>query len=207
MPEMPEMPEPTLFFMRHGETDWNSEGRLQGQRDIPLNGRGRDQAVHCGVVMRDLLAREGRRPEEFDFIASPLSRARETMERLRSGLGLDPAAYRLDGRLAELSFGAWEGFTYAELRQRPSGPRQLAERERDKWNFLPPAGESYAQLLVRVRDWYAGLARDSIVVSHGGVARTLFVLIGVLRPDVAPVHDVDQGAVYLLAPGRLSKYT
>jgi probable phosphoglycerate mutase len=201
------MPHPTLFFIRHGETDWNAEGRLQGQQDVPLNGRGRRQAVHCGEVMRDLLARDGRSADAFDFIASPLSRARETMESIRSVLGLDPAAYRLDGRLAEHSFGAWEGFTYAELRQRPPGPRLLAERERDKWNFLPPGGEGYAQLLVRVRAWYSSIAHDTIVVSHGGVARTLFVLIGVLQPDVAPVHEVDQGAVYQLAPGSLSKYT
>jgi broad specificity phosphatase PhoE len=200
------MPQPTLYFIRHGETDWNAVSRLQGQRDIPLNDRGRAQAAHCAQVMRDLLGRARRDADEFDFIASPLSRARETMELIRSGLELDPAGYRMDARLAELSFGEWEGFTYAELRQRDSGPRQLAERERDKWNFLPPDGESYAQLLLRVRAWYASMERDAIVVAHGGVARTIFVLFGLLQPAVAPVHDVDQGAVYELAPGRISKY-
>lgn len=200
------MPQPTLYFIRHGETDWNAVSRLQGQHDVPLNERGRGQAVRCAQVMRDLLARVDRCTEEFDFIASPLSRARETMELMRSGLGLEPEAYRIDARLAELSFGEWEGFTYAELQQRPTGPPQLAERERDKWNFLPPAGESYAQLFLRVRGWYASVDRDAIVVSHGGVARTLFVLFGVLQPAAAPVHDVDQGAVYVFAPGKLSKY-
>ncbi len=201
------MPLPTLYFIRHGETDWNAVSRLQGQQDVPLNERGRGQALHCADVMRELLACIGRGSEEFDFIASPLSRARETMELMRSGLGLEPAVYRIDGRIAELSFGEWEGFTYAELRQRGSGPRQLAEREHDKWNFLPPAGESYAQLFLRVRAWYASVDRDSIVVSHGGVARTLFVLFGMLQPAVAPVQDVDQGAVYVLAPGSLAKYS
>lgn len=200
------MAQPTLYFIRHGETDWNAVGRLQGQCDIPLNERGRAQAVHCAKVLHGLFAREQRSPDEFDFMASPLSRARETMQLVRTGLGLDPAAYRLDPRLAELSFGAWEGLTYAELRQRPSGSRQIAERERDKWNFLPPEGESYAELFARTRSWYESLERDAVTVAHGGVARTLFVLFGLLQPDVAPSHDVDQGAVYVLAPGHLAKY-
>jgi len=200
------MAQPTLYFIRHGETDWNAVSRLQGQRDVPLNDRGRSQARHCAGVLSDLLAREARNASDFDFIASPLSRARETMELMRSGLGLAPDGYRTDGRLAELSFGEWEGSTYADLRRTPTGPRRLAERERDKWNFVPPRGESYAQLLVRVGAWYAGLEADAIVVAHGGVARTLFVLFGMLKPDVAPVHDVDQGVVYLLAPGIMAKH-
>jgi broad specificity phosphatase PhoE len=156
--------------------------------------------------MRDLLARHHRTAGEFDFVASPLSRARETMELLRAGLGLDPAGYRTDARLAELSFGRWEGFTYADLRQQDGGPRMLAERERDKWDFVPPGGESYARLLLRIAAWHSTLARDSVVVSHGGVARTLFVHFGLLKPAVAPVHDVDQGVVYELAPGQLSRH-
>lgn len=203
---MTQLPQPTLYFIRHGETDWNAVNRLQGQQDIPLNARGRQQADHCGEVMRDLLARDHRSAGEFAFIASPLSRARDTMERVRTGLGVDPALYRTDARLAELSFGSWEGCTYADLRQQAGGPRLLAERERDKWNFLPPGGESYAQLLKRIKAWHASVTGDAIVVSHGGVARTLFVLFGVLEPAVAPVHDVEQGAVYRLAPGRMTKY-
>jgi len=93
------------------------------------------------------------------------------------------------------------------LRRTPTGPRRLAERERDKWDFVPPRGESYAQLLVRVGGWYASLDADAVVVAHGGVARTLFVLLGLLKPEVAPIHDVDQGAVYVLAPGTLAKYS
>ena len=83
-------PPPTLYFIRHGETDWNAVSRLQGQQDIPLNAVGRRQAAHCGDVMRELFARDHRQADEFDFVASPLSRARETMELVRAGLGLDP---------------------------------------------------------------------------------------------------------------------
>lgn len=197
---------PQLYFMRHGETDWNADARLQGQQDIPLNARGRAQGVRCGAILRDLLARGGRRADEFAFISSPLGRARETMELMRTGLGLTPDGYATDPRLAELSFGEWEGFTYADLRRRPGGGRTIAARERDKWNFVPPGGESYAQLFVRVKEWQLSLTGDAIVVSHGGVLRTLFVHFGLLAPAVAPVHDVDQGVVYDLAPGRMEKY-
>lgn len=197
---------PKLYFMRHGETDWNAEARLQGQQDIPLNARGRAQAVRCGDIMRGLLERERRQAGEFVYLSSPSSRARDTMVAVRTALGLPASGYDLDERLLELSFGTWEGCTYADLRKQPGGGRALAERERDKWNFVPPGGESYAQLLIRIAAWYASVRQDAIVVAHGGVARTLFVHLGLLVPAVAPVHDVDQGVVYDLGPGLLAKH-
>src|SRR5580704_5855964 len=83
-----EVPQRKLYFVRHGETDWNAERRLQGQRDIPLNALGRKQAARCGGLLRDLLAVSGAAPQQFAFTASPLSRARETMEILRTELGI-----------------------------------------------------------------------------------------------------------------------
>ena len=71
---------------------------------------------------------------------------------------------------------------------------------------MPPGGESYAQLLVRVQAWHATLDRDTIVVAHGGIARTLFVHFGLLPPAVAPMHDVDQGVVYEFAAGSLRRH-
>src|SRR5437016_4548078 len=99
---------PPLYYIRHGETDWNREGRLQGQREIPINANGRAQARRCGEILHDLLAREPQ--TTLDFVASPLGRARATMELARVALGLDPQSYRVDERLTEISFGNWEGF-------------------------------------------------------------------------------------------------
>ncbi len=70
------MPPPTVYYMRHGETDWNVAGRLQGRRDTALNARGRAQAMHCGEVLRDLFERDGRDPNTLDYVSSPLARAR-----------------------------------------------------------------------------------------------------------------------------------
>ena len=200
------MLQPLFYFMRHGETDWNVQGRLQGQHDIPLNAVGYGQASACGEILRDLLARDGRDPAGFDYVASPLMRARNTMELVRAGLGLHAAGYRTDGRLAELSFGRWEGLTFADIKRNAADVQALATREHDKWGFVPPGGESYADLLVRVRQWHATVARDTIVVAHGGVARTLIVHFGIEPPAAAPVHNIEQGVVYRFGPGTLKRY-
>jgi probable phosphoglycerate mutase len=200
------MSQPLFYFMRHGETDWNVEGRLQGQHDIPLNAVGYGQATACGGILRDLLERDGRDPTSFAYVASPLMRARKTMELVRAELGLAAADYRTDVRLAELSFGRWEGLTFAELKRDPADVRALATREHDKWGFVPPGGESYADLLVRVRQWHQTVARDTIAVAHGGVARTLIVHFGIEPPAAAPVHNIEQGVVYRFAPGSLTRY-
>jgi broad specificity phosphatase PhoE len=200
------MSPPLFYFIRHGETDWNAEGRLQGQHDTPLNRTGLAQAVRCGEILRALLEREGHDPAGFDYVASPLVRARKTMELIRTELALDPFSYRTDARLAELSFGRWEGFTFAELKAREPDTLTLATREHDKWAFVPPGGESYAHLLTRVRGWLATVARDTVVVAHGGVARTLIVHFGIEPPAAAPVQNIEQGVVYQFAPGRLTRF-
>jgi broad specificity phosphatase PhoE len=200
----PELPRRKLYFVRHGETDWNAERRLQGRRDIPLNALGRRQAARCGDLLCNLLAVSGATPQQFAFTASPLSRARETMEILRTELGVPPDDYTTDARLAELSFGKWEGLTYKEVRALDRAV--LATRERDKWNFQPPGGESYAQLLVRVREWHDGITGNAIIAAHGGVARVLLVLYGVKPPAEAPLGDVAQGVVYEFVPGSVNRY-
>jgi probable phosphoglycerate mutase len=195
---------PLFYFVRHGETDWNAERRLQGQLDIPLNDVGRRQSAQCGTTLRGLIAARRKAPDDFTFISSPLSRARETMEILRGALGLRREGYAIDPRLAELSFGLWEGLTYKEVRTLDRAA--LAARERDKWNFVASQGESYAKLLVRLRDWQASLTSDTIVAAHGGVARVLMVLFGVRTPEDAPHGDVLQGVVYEFGPGVMSRH-
>jgi broad specificity phosphatase PhoE len=195
---------PLFYFVRHGETDWNAERRLQGQLDIPLNDVGRRQSAQCGSMLHGLIAGHRKAPADFAFISSPLSRARETMEILRGGLGLPREGYVIEPRLAELSFGRWEGLTYAEVWALDGSA--LAVRERDKWNFTTPEGESYAELLARVREWYAGVVGDIIVAAHGGVARALMVLFSVRAPEDAPHGDVGQGVVYEFGRGVMKQH-
>jgi len=171
--------QPTLVFVRHGETSWNAEGRLQGQRDIPLNDKGRGQALRNGRALADSLAELA----EFDFVASPLGRARETMEIVREALGLDPAAYRLDDRLKEVAFGEWEGSTLAELKV--SDPKRIEARDADLWRFKPDKGESYQGLSERVGHWFESLERPTLAVAHGGVGRVLRVRLFGVDPNEA----------------------
>jgi broad specificity phosphatase PhoE len=193
-----------LYFVRHGETDWNAARRLQGLNDVPLNALGRRQAAQCGELLSELIAASGVGPQHFAFTSSPLSRARETMDILRVALGLPQKGYATDPRLAELSFGSWEGLTYKEVKDQDRSI--LAKRDRDKWNFQPPGGESYAQLLVRVREWHDTVSGDAVVTAHGGVARAFMVLFGVKSPTEAPLGDVAQGVVYEFMPGSLNRY-
>ena len=186
------MSRPILYFIRHGETDWNLEGRLQGQRDIPLNDLGRVQAEEAG---RRLLGLAGN-VEDLDYVASPMARTRETMEIVRQSIGLHPTAYRTDDRLIELTFGEWEGLTWKEVRK--ADPGRAALRERDKWSYVPPGGESYALLTERVRPVLDGLTRPTVIVAHGGVARAFLALAcGLSRRDAASV-DIWQGRVLVI---------
>ena len=190
-----------VVFVRHGETDWNAENRLQGQRDTQLNGRGREQAGSLGRTLRAEIGAEIDRIEAAGgFVASPLERARETMAILRAAIGLPAEGYRLDPALMELSFGDWEGLTWAEIRSRcPDG---AAARRVEKWGFVPPGGESYAMLAERVRGWLGSLEGEAFVVAHGGVARALMVLIAGEAPEAAASAPIPQGRAIVFDKGR-----
>lgn len=198
------MKSPTVYYIRHGETDWNVAGRLQGHRDIPLNDKGRGQARHCGAVLHDLFGKGGIDPAVLDYVSSPLSRAAETMELVREGLGLPRGDFRRDDQLMELSFGDWEGSTIALLHQ--NDPVRIAQREHDKFHFVPPNGESYRMVAERMRRWHDGLAGDTVVTAHGGTCRGLMVALDVAKPAVAPLIDIVQGVVYVFSGGKLTQY-
>ncbi len=186
----------TLVFLRHGETDWNVEGRLQGQRDVPINLKGRGQAKRNGeTVKREL-------PEAlaFDFVASPLNRARETMEIARAAMGLDPTVYRTDARLKELTFGEWEGFTYRDIER--ARPGWIAQREADKWLFQPPGGESYQMLSTRIVGWLTTVDKPTVVVSHGGVGRVLRAHLLNLDPSKTVIEDFPHDRIFLWRDGQ-----
>lgn len=181
-----------LIFVRHGETPYNVENRLQGQRDIPLGPRGRDQASAVGRTLRGNLGAEIDRLETADaFVASPLLRTRKTMELARDAMGLAPTRYRLDPALMELTFGDWEGLTWSEVRARDR--KGVRARHADKWDYVPPEGESYAMLARRLRPWLETLTADAFVVSHGGVARALMTLIADVPKAIAADAPILQG--------------
>jgi probable phosphoglycerate mutase len=160
---------PLIFFLRHGQTAWNAERRIQGHLDTPLNDKGRRQAARNGRALAGIIADSG----AFDYVSSPLIRASETMEIVRREIGLNPKGYRTDPRLREYHLGDWQGHLFADIER--DFPELIAERDRDPWNFLYPGegGESFASFSERVLAWLAEIERDSVVTAHGGVMRCL----------------------------------
>jgi broad specificity phosphatase PhoE len=166
----------TVYVARHGETDWNVEGRMQGRRGASLNERGRAQAERLGMVASALSLTR--------IVTSPLPRALETcrlvMERV-SGEFVTADA------LMEIDFGACTGLTEVEIEHQ--FPGLTAARKLDKWNHSWPAGESYAQASARlraaVRTGALPLADETLVIAHQSVNRALVHVLSDLPPDEA----------------------
>ncbi|MBB3539989.1 MULTISPECIES: histidine phosphatase family protein [unclassified Rhizobium] len=181
-----------IYVVRHGQTDWNAERRLQGQKDIPLNAIGRAQAWQNGIDLAEILKVEA---IPFDFVASPLARTRATMEIMREAMGLPSKSYRTDERLVEVSFGDWEGFTIKELKA--TARDRVTERNLNKWDFIPPGddAESYEIMSWRVASWLSSVDKPTVCVTHGGVIRSLFRTIAGLPKDEAAEGEIPQDRI------------
>jgi probable phosphoglycerate mutase len=180
-----------LFLVRHGETDWNAAGRWQGQTDVPLNGRGREQAVEVAVRLR---------AEGIASVASSdLLRARATAELVAAKLGL--VVNHLDPALRERRFGCFEGLTREEVAAR--FPEAWARYLEDP-GPAPPGGETREELVGRllpaVASAAARLPGPLLVVMHGGAMRALLSdhVGGMPRPSSAawPLHGIQNGHVF-----------
>lgn len=192
-----------LYFIRHGETDWNREGRLQGRTDTDLNPRGRRQAAEVAAAL-EAVVRQDLGPaglNELRFYASPLKRTQQTLTVLLGALNQPDQPVALDMRLAEIGFGIWEGKTWHEIRARD--PINHRDREQDRWRFAPPGGESYADVAERVQAWLDESDRPCCVVSHGGIARVMMHVLGGLSVEEAVFADVWQGRVLHFTAGGM----
>lgn len=190
---------PLIYFVRHGQTDWNAEKRMQGHMDIPLNDTGRAQAARNGAMLARLLDDHGR----FDFVSSPLVRASETMRILRREIGVIPEHYREDARLREIHLGDWQGLIYTGIAE--IHPEEHRIRDQDPWNFLYPGegGESFARFSVRVLEWLDSVSTDTVVTSHGGVLRVLTQYFTQMDRREAMNLDVPQDKIFRISDGVL----
>lgn len=169
-----DLPVPRLLVWRHGRTEWNANGRFQGQLDPPLDDEGRRQAVRAAAVLAATLP-----ARDTIVVASDLGRAVQTAAVLTDRMQLP---LRLDPRLRELGLGCWEGLTRDEVADR--FPEQYAD-----WLAGRPVrgrggeqtGEVTARALAAVAD--LPVAAAAVVVTHGGTsARLIEALLG-LGPD------------------------
>ncbi|HEX9617128.1 MAG TPA: histidine phosphatase family protein [Anaerolineales bacterium] len=148
-----------LILIRHGETDWNAEGRWQGHADVPLNSRGHAQAEE---IARSLAG------EKIDAIyVSDLRRTEQTAEPLARAQGLE---VRVDQRLREIDQGEWQGLVISEIQSRYAD--EFRQRRENPLEVAPPGGETALQVrervLAAVQDILSAHPGQTVaIVSHG----------------------------------------
>lgn len=148
-----------LALLRHGHTEWNRAGRIQGRTDIPLD----DTAA--SDLSRLML------PAPWDvasLVSSPLTRAADTARLVSDKVPMT------EGALMEMNWGDWEGKRGIDLRADPASG--YLDIENWGWNYTPPNGESPAALRQRLLPWVSSLSGDTIAVCHIGVMRVLLAL-------------------------------
>jgi probable phosphoglycerate mutase len=187
---------PPIYFLRHGETDWNRARRIQGQTDVPLNETGLEQARRMAARLAEIVPKVA----AFELVASPLERARATMREVCAAYGVGEEAVRYDARLSELSFGEVEGKVWADLPAFGIVPETDPERYFD---WRPANGESYGDARLRVASWLAGLERPTVVVSHGGISRILRGLVFALPKREVVALPVPQDRFFRIEAGLL----
>ncbi len=171
----------TIFFVRHGQTEWNASGRMQGRANSDLTGIGRQQADANGRLLARLSI-EG-------LYASPLERTRQTAEIVQRHVPL-PVTY--DARLVEWDCGDWSGHRYAEVQAR--WPEEWAAYRADRFNYRGPNCETYPDMIARVQPFLdalrAGAERRVAVISHGMIGRVMVsLLLGHDRQQMLSYHQ------------------
>jgi probable phosphoglycerate mutase len=190
------MPLPDIILIRHGQTEWNREGRIQGHGDAKLTTLGRAQAQAYGQLLKDRFAPL----DTFALYRSPAGRCAETTALACAQAGLDPAAFTVDERLKEKGYGRWEGMTRPEIAAAGEEP-ELGAMDADAWGHRPPGGgETLSEVMERARAWMTGLdaAVPAIVVCHGGTGRTLIRSYLDLGPDDTLAITMRQDVIFHL---------
>lgn len=184
-----------IFLIRHGETEWNAEGRFQGQKDSPLTPGGRAQAHRVGLRLAEQLT-EGTRA---DIYVSPLGRTQETA-RIVSALG-DYARVQLEPRLQEVTTGSWDGLTQLDIDC--GWPGRLDGSTAFDWYFRAPDGETYEMALHRIQSWFADLRGPVVAISHGLLGRLIRgAYLGLPRAEALRL-PVPQDVIWRLRDGEV----
>lgn len=159
-----------LIFVRHGETDWNRIGRVQGSSDIALNELGHRQAARLANFLETA-------PLDAIYVSTS-RRAIETAEALTKNRTLIPIQ---SAQIVEINYGHWEGQTSDQILEK--WPQEWADFKRDSINYRPPAGETIAQLHARLEAFISDVTKKHTsgrvaVVSHGGaIGHMISILI------------------------------
>lgn len=186
-----------LYLTRHGQTELNWAGRLQGRNDSSLTQRGIEQAERVGQKLKSLV-----KDQPVVLWVSPLGRAQQTASIISQHVQVSDL--KTDPRLAEISLGDWEGMTMEDIEF--THPGVLDGTSRFDWAYHAPGGESESAFRDRLADWLAEietLTNVSVIVSHGWAGMGLRALYSG-RPfqDVSAKGDSHE-AVFELSKGRI----
>ncbi len=177
-----------LILVRHGETDWNAEGRIQGMLDVPLNALGIKQAELAGAEI-------ARTIEVAELVSSDLVRTRETTKPINEATGFEP---RFDARIRERHFGVLQGKTYDEWRVLDA--EGMARYNAGDPDYGPEGGETATQFLERCVSAVSDLVTVSrektlILVTHGGVVSSMVRHAQGLNPQSARTWSVPNASI------------
>ncbi|HEX4197926.1 MAG TPA: histidine phosphatase family protein [Caulobacteraceae bacterium] len=189
-----------IYLVRHGQTEFNRIGRLQGHVDSPLTPLGIDQATRVGALLKSLIGD----PAGWTLEASSLGRAVHTAKIIAEATGVGDIV--LEDRLREVSMGSWDGLTVEEIAV--LAPQAVETAKRSTLLFQSPDGETYDVMCARLRSWLdAALAdgRPRIVVSHGISGRGLRALYAGLDWEAAAALPAPQDAIFRLDGGRIER--
>ncbi|MFP4021065.1 MAG: alpha-ribazole phosphatase [Halanaerobium sp.] len=164
-----------LFLLRHGETDWNQKSIFQGQTDIDLNKRGRDQAQKTAEMLKKI--------EIEQIYSSDLKRAKNTARIIADQKNLK---LRANKQLREIGFGDWEGLNFAEIKK--EYPDLLVSWQQDPVHNSPPAGEKLLDFRLRVENFFKKIISSHqgdkiLVVTHGGVIKAYLTAVLSIKPE------------------------
>ena len=191
-----------LYFVRHGQTDWNALERYQGSTDTELSKLGKEEAVQNAGILLRIFEEDQVDVANINIVSSPLTRAQQSAQIIARQF--DPAPSILtDPAFRELSIGRWEGMTSPEVKEKYYLERK--SRKSDRWSFKPQGGESMAERCDEVKNALRRLNPNTIVVTHCVVLRIIAHLLGGISQQDATKVETPHVSIWCWNSAKLHR--
>lgn len=191
----------TIYLLRHGETEFNTQGRYQGELDSPLTEAGVQQVQQNAQMLKSLIGNSN----EWKIVSSPLGRAMQSTEIICETIGYDVKKVEKDERLTEVAVGQWAGLTTKEIES--SWPNLFQNTDMYNWYFNAPNGEAYDSVVSRLSAWLKDIQHvpNVIAISHGLTGRILRGIYADLKKDDALKLEVSQDVFFKLTYNTITR--
>ncbi len=191
----------TIYLLRHGETEYNTQGRYQGELDSPLTEVGIHQVQQNALMLKSLIGD----PNDWKIVSSPLGRALQSTEVICKTIGYDFKNVEKENRLTEVAVGQWAGLTTKEIES--SWPNLFNNTDMYSWYFNAPNGETYDSVVSRLSTWLKEIQHvpKVIVISHGLTGRILRGVFADLKKEDALKLEVSQDVFFKLSNKTITR--